>query len=233
MGIIGVLVAMLLPAVNQAVIVVRNAACKGRISQIEAGLANFKNDWGVYPPSDKDDDDADTLQQACPGSKTGGKDLLAVALVGPTSDGKGWGRPVENHALPFGGTSESDTYGPYYKGEFYWTGGGAYIPDAFPSPRRPILYYRFDRGEATYHFDDNPTGNINEGFQNESHFNLSAKYEAPDGTERWQRKGYLLICAGHDRMYGWIEDTDPPQAATSRTHIVEGTALCDDVTNFD
>jgi len=236
MGIIGVLVAMLLPAVNRAVIAVRNAACASRIAQIEAGLANFKNDWGIYPPSTNADEDAAELRDACPGSGYG-RELLTIALVGPGPGRKGWGRALgsdEQYKLPFGGQSQTVTYGPYYQGEFRWSGRGAFIPDAFPSPDRPILYYRYDRRSAAYKHQDNQTGNLGEGFQNEAHFELSAKYETPDSREdRWQRKDYLLICAGADRMYGWIKDTDPPEAAGRRNEIVEGTALCDDLTNFD
>jgi hypothetical protein len=237
MGIIGVLVAMLLPAVNRAVIAVRNASCANRIAQIEAGLANFKNDWGVYPPSDDQDDDASHLSQHCPGGARYGKNLMTVALIGPGPERKGWGRGAtdDQHALPFGGQSESTQYGPYYQGEFRWTGRGAFIPDAFPSPDRPILYYRYDRRSGKYHYDDNQSagGDLGEGFRNEDHFELSATYETPDSREtRWQRKDYLLICAGADRMYGWIKDTDPPEAADDRDQITEGEAVCDDLTNF-
>ncbi|MEA3367096.1 MAG: type II secretion system protein [Planctomycetota bacterium] len=233
MGIIGVLVAMLLPAVNRAVIVVRNAACASRIAQIEAGLANFKNDWGIYPPSANGDEDAEVLRGACPGSGYG-RELLTVALIGPGPERKGWGRADDDNALPFGGRSETVTYGPYYQGEFRWTGRGAFIPDAFPSPDRPILYYRYSRRNAAYNDKDNPSGEFGEGFQNEAHFKLSAMYETPDSTtDRWQRQDYLLICAGADRMYGWIKDTDPPEAASRRSEIVQGTAMCDDLTNFD
>ncbi|MFO8014215.1 MAG: type II secretion system protein, partial [Phycisphaerae bacterium] len=156
MGIIGVLVAMLLPAVNRAVIAVRNASCAARVSQVQAALATFKNDWGVYPPSDDQADDASRLSQHWSGGSTYGKNLLTVALIGPGPERKGWGRAAEDeqHALPFGGSSESIQYGPYYQGEFRWTGRGAFIPDAFPSPDRPILYYRYDRRNATYHYED-------------------------------------------------------------------------------
>ncbi len=236
MGIIGVLVAMLLPAVNRAVIAVRNAACASRIAQIEAGLANFKNDWGVYPPSDDNADDAEVLAGESPGPGYG-SELLTVALIGPGPTRKGWGRSLENenpqYGLPFGGTSDSVVYGPYYQGEFRWTGRGAFIPDAFPSPDRPILYYRFDRRTGGYDYQDNNHGSLDEGFRSENHFELSAKYATPDNRSgRWQRKDYLLIAAGADRMYGWIKDTDPPQAADRRDEITEGTAVCDDLTNF-
>ena len=235
MGIIGVLVAMLLPAVNRAVIAVRNAACASRIAQIEAGLATFKDDWGVYPPSDNTDDDASVLSQECPGGEREGKNILTIALIGPGSDRKGWGRsiPDEQYELPFGGSSETVAYGPYYQGEFRWTGREAFIPDAFPSPDRPILYYRYSRRGNAYDYQDNPTGDIGEGFQDQDHFELSATYETPDSREpRLHRKDYLLICAGADRLYGYIKDTDPPQAANRRNEVTEGKAICDDLTNF-
>jgi len=239
MGIIGVLVGILLPAVNRVVVTVRNAACASRIAQIHAGLENFKNDWGVYPPSNRGDEDADRLEQNCPGSEPYGKELLTVALVGPNADAKGWGRPVEG-VLPFGDLlEESVAYGPYYQGEFEWDSEEARIPDAFPSPERPILYYRYDRGDSTYRADDNPSGEgLGEGFQSEDHFELSAKYLPPDVTNwnnaKWQRKDYLLIAAGHDRMYGWVvedQQTGDVRAATQQ-EVEDGTATCDDLTNF-
>ena len=237
MGIIGVLVAMLLPAVNRAVIAVRNAACASRIAQIETGLENFKNDWGDYPPSDRNASDAQELAGESPGSDYG-YELLTVSLIGPGPTRKGWGRSLEDESpqykLPFGGTSDSVVYGPYYQGEFRWTGRGAFIPDAFPSPDRAILYYRYNPRTGSYDHQDNPTtGDMGEGFRSEEHFKLSATYETPDSREdRWQRKDYLLICAGADRMYGWIKDTDPPEPADDRDQLTEGSAVCDDVTNF-
>jgi len=234
MGIIGVLLGMLLPAVNRVVVASRNAACANRIAQIEAALATFKNDWGVYPPSDKDDNDADTLVSECPGTDSG-YGLLCVALIGPGPEAKGWGRAVadEDYKLPFSGTDKTTAYGPYYQGDFRWTGRDAFIPDAFPAPDRPILYYRYDRGTGQYDYEDNPRGDIDEGFQSETHFELSATYEVPDSREpRVRRKDYLLICAGADRMYGYITDDDPPRAATRRTEVTDGSAICDDITNY-
>ena len=232
MGIIGVLLGMLLPAVNRVVVATRNAACANRIAQIEAGLATFKNDWGVYPPSDKHDNDATTLVSECPGSDSG-YGLLCVALIGPGPEAKGWGRGAEQDKVPFGSTDESVAYGPYYQGDFRWTGSDAFIPDAFPAPDRPILYYRYDRAASQYDYQDNPNGDIDEGFSSENHFDLSAKYEVPDSQEeRVRRRDYLLICAGADRMYGYIMDTDPPQAATRRNYVTDGSAVCDDITNY-
>ncbi len=49
--IIGILVALLLPAINSAVKNGRRAAVSSEISQLATALANFKAKYGDYPPS--------------------------------------------------------------------------------------------------------------------------------------------------------------------------------------
>ncbi len=49
--IIGILVGLLLPAVTGVWGNVRNAQVKGEISQLDAGIASFKNKFGMEPPS--------------------------------------------------------------------------------------------------------------------------------------------------------------------------------------
>jgi prepilin-type N-terminal cleavage/methylation domain-containing protein len=227
MGIIGVLVAMLVPAVNRAVIAVRNGACAHRIAQIETGMASFKQDWGVLPPSDPNDD---TLGTSYSGIRYGYQ-VLSVCLMGP--EGRGWGANAQDDYTPFGSKAPSRAYGPYFQSEGVSPKGG--IPDAFPSPRRPILYYRYAPQQSKYHLDHNPTGEIDEGFQSEVHFRLSTTYKPPgvgaQSSEVWYRNDYLLIAPGADRLYGYIRDTDPPTAG-SAVYVENGEALCDDITNF-
>jgi len=227
MGIIGVLVALLLPAVNRAVIAVRRANCAARISAIQTGLDAFKGDWGIYPPSDANDSGL-TFSSSWVDD---GYEVLALCLMGP--EGRGWGRVLgseQEYMTPFGAKSESKTYGPYFQMELMSPSSG--IPDAFPSPRRPVLYFVFDLAEMKYHYDHNPTGDIEEGFYNENHFELSAQFKAPDGQDRWHRKDYLLVSAGADRLYGYVRDEDPPTYASSTSQIQSGDAICDDITNF-
>ncbi len=230
MGIIGVLVALLLPAVNRAVIAVRNAACANLIAGLSQGLENFKADWGQYPSSSRSGDDA--IQGTGTSQSTEieyGYQILALALLGP--EGKGWGAAADNDVTPYGGRSPDRTFGPYYKLEI--TSFSAGIPDAFPSPRRPILYYRYHRSRQGYTATDNPTGDLNKGYASDAHFKLSAQYRTPDNQIRWRRNDYLLISPGADRMYGYIymTETGTPTAA-SQTHIQDGIAECDDITNF-
>jgi len=243
MSIIAVLVGLLLPAVNHAVIAVRKAACVHRVAGVSAGLENFKADWGLYPPSDNSQPDekiygSDETASDAGGQPSYGYQIMALALVGPTA--KGWGAALgkDNEAkTPFGGSDPSRAYGPYFQMESGGSRGG--IADAFPSPRRPILYFRFNpRNPPGREFDyqDNPTPQASlspeEGFVNSQHFALSAKYETPDRKEKWQRDDYLLICAGADRLFGYIQEGDRQLAATDRRAIQDGTATCDDITNY-
>lgn len=241
MSIIGVLVSLLLPAVNHTVIAVRAAACAHRIAGISGGLENFKSDWGTYPPSDPNAPDKivgtdDTTNGT--GGMQYGYQIMALALIGPTA--KGWGAALgtgNNAQTPFGGSAPGRTYGPYYQME----AGGARsgIADAFPSPRRAILYFRFDPRNPVgqeFNHNDNPTtssqGCPEEGFISKAHFDLSAKYETPDSRQKWQRDDYLLMSPGADRLYGYVREGDPPMAATDKRYINDGTATCDDITNF-
>jgi len=238
MSIIGVLVGLLLPAVGHAVIAVRKAACVHRIAGLTTALENFKDDWGTYPPSNPNAADKIVGGDETTGDGSGtmryGYQIMALALVGPTA--KGWGAVLGkggNAQTPFGGSDPSRTYGPYYQME---SGGArAGIADAFPSPRRPILYFRFNPANPVgqeFNYQDNPTTSLEEGFMSRPQFDLSAKYETPDGREKWQRDDYLLISPGADRLYGYIREGTRPVAATSKRDVIDGNATCDDITNF-
>ena len=238
MSIIAVLVGLLLPAVNHTVIAVRAAACAHRIAGVSGGLENFKQDWGTYPPSDPQASDKIVGSDDTVGDGSGvmryGYQIMALALIGPTA--KGWGAALgtgNDAKTPFGGSAPGRAYGPYYQME---SGGSrAGIADAFPSPRRPILYFRFDPGNLVgqeLDYQDNPSTSLEEGFTSKAHFDLSAKYETPDSRQKWQRDDYLLICAGADRLFGYVREGDPPMAATDIRYVRDGTATCDDITNF-
>ena len=49
--ILGILLALLLPAINGAVRTAKNAAVGGEINQLAQALASFKAKYGDYPPS--------------------------------------------------------------------------------------------------------------------------------------------------------------------------------------
>jgi len=242
MGIIGVLLAILLPALNQAVIAVHNAGCAHTIANIAEGLENFKADWGTYPPSrtgGKDDIDVGEGDDVTE-SKWYGYNLMARALMGPK--GKGWGAAAGG-TTPFGGKAPSITYGPYFEGEAMGSRLG--IADAFSSPRRAIYYYRYEPGQTKeYNVNDNPTGvtgsadksgiGLGKGFRDQNHFELSATYKARTGRI-WQRKDYLLISPGADRMYGYVvfNESKGYWEEADESDIDSGVAVYDDVTNFD
>ncbi|HUU93634.1 MAG TPA: type II secretion system protein [Phycisphaerae bacterium] len=247
MGIIGLLVGLLMPAVQRAIIAARVGRTKAIIQSLSVGLEAFKADWGVYPPSDNGGDD--DLEGAS--SNWTGAPLMGYALMGP--DGKGWGVRAADQSggssdwvLPFGGQARK-AYGPYFTQE---SGDTLAIRDAFPTFGESvglILYYRFDprgtSGESdlygNYEHDDNPAGAGDwrdyKGFNDRNHFLLSVRYEDMNRVSRWQREDYLLISPGPDRYYGHVyfdpRNPDVVRAAT-QNDAESGKAVYDDVTNF-
>jgi len=246
MGIIVILVAMLMPAVNRAVIAVRKANTKARIASIQTALDTFKTDWGTYPPSDPGNHG---MGEAPGEERVRGANLLSTCLMGPES--RGWGRDQENDKLPFGGTNGSKAFGPYFKIEGVMPSAG--IPDAFPSPLRYVLYYKYDPSESTYQYDYKDNPNVKEGesadpdvedlptngFVSQTHFEYSAKYLPPGGRTAadmlWHRKDYLLISPGEDRLYGYVYEDfqDDNRIKAAETSQKRKQAMCDDITNFN
>lgn len=234
MGIIGLLVGLLLPAVNAAVVVVRAAATKSIIQGLGAGLEAFKADWGIYPPSNK------THEKLVGWKSEGyGYQNIGIALMGP--NGKGWGAPEQNTA-PFGGSATA-TYGPYYEQERGIT--TSYVTDAFGSPVRLIFYYRFEPNESSgvtylngnYDVADNQSGgagtDLGKGFKDATHFQLSTVYKGPDNRPRWHREDYVLISPGPDRLYGMVNISGDSPVAATNTDISRGEAFVDDINNFN
>lgn len=238
MGIISLLVALLLPAVNQAVVVARSGATKTTIQACASGLEAFKRDWGIYPPS------SDKPGRDGPAGKKGYQNL-AYYLMGPSA--KGWGIPADKKG-PFG-MSATLTYGPYFMQE-----AGADvtrgIPDAFRRvPLTPILYYRFEPNEkmsGTYvptggglvDYQDNvPLSEHGfKGFYSEAQLMCSVTHQTPDGKYRWRRDDYFLISAGPDGLFGWyFMNTEPPTPVTSLQDVFqrpEKLPVNDDITNM-
>lgn len=195
------------------------ARTRAVVQSLQVGLAAFKSDWGVYPPSSPRDG----------GAKDYGYQNLAYYLMGPT--GEGWGAPVAGE-LPFSGKSDK-RYGPYFMVEHAVDTDVSL--DAFRPPK-PILYFRFapDR-DSPLNVHDNPVDpTCKTGFASQEHFELSAKYRDDGGRLRWQREDYLLISPGPDRLYGCVvedEKTGDWRPAT-REDVEAGRAVWDDVTNF-
>lgn len=248
MGIIGMLVALLLPAVNRAIVVVRAAATRNTIHSLSAALETFRDDWGVYPPSDKNH--TEQLQGA--GTLNYGYQLMAYALIGP--EGKGWGVRIEDNQgqesrpLPFGGEARETHYPPYFQQEK----GVAflYVRDAFSAYGEGgyIFYYRYEPQDTSgmetafgllgkIDYSDNPNGQgLTKGFQDQTHFLLGALYTTPDSKKHWQREDFLLISSGADRYYGYVKEPTTPTGsvtAATATDVSYGLAVYDDVTNFE
>lgn len=217
MGIIGLLVGLLMPAVTQAIVASRTAATKNTISDVSVALAAFRQDWRCYPPSD--------------GSGAGvsgvkGAGALSSYLMGP--DGKGWGKGYQDKS-PFGGEAKAQ-FGPYYKVDQGGTGSSSSIVDGFRPPK-PILYYRYDPGR-NYEVTDNATDTQSpcvNGFYDKTQFELLVKPK-DNFAQRWVREDYLLISAGADRYFGHVREN----ATTGKVEYVNAPASlqCDDVCNF-
>ena len=253
MGIIGLLVGMLVPAVNYAITAGRVAATRNTINSLSAGLYAFRKDWGMFPPSSKKV--STRLGVTDSYTQRYGYANLALYLLGP--QGNGWGAP-NNKGAPFGGIA-TEKFGPYFEPE---RGADIHtVRDAFPalpatgtsSPeslaRGCILYFRYESNEAPPSFlqgkgiagclawDDNPAGqscDTSQGFVNDQHFAASATYtllSATGGTApvRWRSDEFLLISSGPDRLFGYVTTGDTPTAATQFNNLAG--FYCDDITN--
>jgi len=235
MGIIGLLVMLLMPVVNFAVVVAQGVATSNTIKRIETGLAGFHGDFGVYPPSDNQHE---TMAE---GTAYGYKNL-AVALGGVGGGGWGWDGTAADtdKRMPFGGTSDQK-FGPYFEG-----GTTASIDDAF-KPAKPILYFRYEQSgdpeatvpaNAVYDFTDNQATDLakgEDGFTSQGNLMMLLRRRE---TYQYVRRDYVLISAGPDRVFGYRKGPDANGAYTfvpASMKPVAGDytgAYCDDVTNF-
>jgi len=232
MGIIGLLVALLIPAVNYAIVVAQGVATSSTIKRIEAGLAGFYGDFGVYPPSDNQ-------HEPLEGRTEYGYKNLAIALRGPGDTG--WGAGHETERMPFGGTSK-EKFGPYFEGDAVGEG----IADAF-KPARPTLYFRYEQSgdpeatdptKAVYDFNDNKDVEKGEtGFHNQGNLMMLLRRQV---SYQYVRRNYVLISAGPDRKFGYLKDPDgdgvyafvTPSNAMKPVAADYTGAYCDDVANF-
>ena len=234
MGIIGLLVSLLLPAVNQAITSVRIISTKNTVNSIGSGLETFKSDWGQYPDS------------AFTGTTSGsvGYAALSYYLTGP--NGLGWGKGANNTG-PFGGTTTVQ-YGPYFEQDMSSMGVYGGIPDAFP-PARPIYYYRFNPGKANQFDMTDNLGQSSTGtdptaatsYYDQTAFEAVVRPVDFSGVKRWVRDDYLLISSGPDRYWGYVFlGTDTATGFQTLKPYINGTSsttdkdnsTCDDIGNF-
>jgi len=238
MGIIGLLVMLLMPVVNYAIVVAQGVATGNTIKRIEAGLAGFYGDFGVYPPSD---DQHEAITDMKTGVDARGYKNLALCLGGP--GGTGWGAGDGSNRMPFGGTS-TEKFGPYFEGV-----DGQRILDSY-RPDRPILYFRYEQSgnpeeatdftKAVYDFNDNmditdPKGE--DGFTSQGNLMMLLRRKE---TYQYVRRDYVLISAGPDRVFGYRVGPDANGAYTfpspairppANAYTAAGT-YCDDLANF-
>jgi len=213
MGIIGLLVSLLLPAVTAAIVSVRAAMSRNAINEVSAAVEAFKADWREYPPSS---------------GNPKGSEALRHYLMG--TDSKGWGRDAGNKS-PYGGDCTGQ-FGPYLKPEMGSLTGSS-IVDGFKPPKA-IFYYRFDAGKLDcLDVNDNSldsTGPPDSGFASRDQFRLLVYVKDMTGRNRWVREDYVLISPGADRFYGHVKETPTGVQAAGASDL--STAVCDDICNF-
>jgi prepilin-type N-terminal cleavage/methylation domain-containing protein len=257
MGIIGLLIGLLIPAINYAITAARVGATKNTIAGLSTGLYAFKADWGVFPPSRKV---ASRVGGDSTLDWTYGFEALPRYLIGPM--GNGWGAGA-GKVSPFQAVAVAQ-FGPYYLAE-----RGADITvvrDNFPplpqgiasgatrSASGCILYYRFEPNEQaptsgpdqTYtRFlaglldwqDNSPSGTTRpeQGFCSQSQFLLSVVIPGPPSPSqlpaRWRSEDFVLISAGPDRAFGTV--TMGTDGALMPVSTVDPNGTCDDVTSFN
>jgi len=193
-------------------VVAQGVATRSTINRIEAGLAGFYGDFGVYPPSDGQHEAITSDTALLYGYQT-----LGICLGGP--EGTGWGAGAASNKMPFGGTS-TEKFGPYFEGT---------TTDSY-KPAKPILYFRYEQSEVSaYDFNDNKDVTKGEdGFFSQGNLDLLVKRR---GSGQYVRRDYVLISAGPDRVFGYRKGPDASGNYTFPTSSYEG-AYCDDVTNF-
>jgi prepilin-type N-terminal cleavage/methylation domain-containing protein len=259
MGIIGLLIGLLIPAINYAITAARCGATKSTIAGLSTGLYAFKADWGIFPPSRKVSTrdgvgDGNYLQW------TYGFEALPLYLIGP--QGNGWGAGASK-VSPFLTVAVAQC-GPYYQAE---SPNITVVRDNFPalpqsigggathSASGCILYYRFEPNEQaptsgpdqTYtrklaglldYQDNSPAGTTRpeQGFCSQNHFLLSVVIPGPTGGStlpaRWRSEDFVLISSGPDRAFGTVKmGADGALMAVTSPTDADGT--CDDITSFN
>jgi prepilin-type N-terminal cleavage/methylation domain-containing protein len=245
MGIITILVSLLLPALNQAMIAVRAAATQSTIQGLGVGLEAFKREFGVYPPSDNTHDAAATPVDP----RKYGQTSLVYFLTGPNQQGWGANYLVGAGKAPTGPFGPAiKAYSPFFvpdkpgdiNGIDYVNGSGQasqynVLWDAF-SPGKAILYFRFEPMDA-HPYDATTCPNIKTGGLDVttavSSFATQAQFEmlVRPRQKYWVREDYVLISSGADRRYGPVVVNVTTGAVTPAINE-NADNQCDDICNF-
>lgn len=233
-GIIGLLVALLMPTISKANETVRAILTRWTIKNIALGLENFKQDFQIYPPSLPREPLTGNKTNPASGDMPTGAANLVYYLTGPA--GNGWGFAAGG-LMPFpsmtsGGTTmyggtATRTFGPYYKVDMDPDGGyvryttdatGHYVAgflDGF-KPAGLILYFRSDRdasGKPVFRHTDNdylgmptdPKERCKKNFVNSQAFEECVVMWRGTSYAQYVRQDYLLVSPGLDGRYGYLK----------------------------
>ncbi len=222
--IVGVLMAIFVPALGKATRRVRMMMTQGLMRDLELGLKAFYRDFGDYPPSQLD-------KNRYPRT---GAEKLVYYVRGPV--GTGWGiagggrMPFDEQAKP------TRTYGPYFQADDEQMSIETVPSESRPkpvafldyfSPPGRILYFKprvNSKHKWRYYFEDNNlSGNQNTGdpagrtnFAKDEYFNdciVSAAGEGedfdpdnirPEDKIQYHRSDYLLMSPGPDGRFGTV-----------------------------
>jgi prepilin-type N-terminal cleavage/methylation domain-containing protein len=234
MLIIGVLMGILVPTIGRAIRTARATKTRRMMQDIELGLKAFKNDFQMYPPSER------TGNQY---PRTGAEKLV-YHLRGP--QGLGWGAGAGGR-FPDGATGRrSRTYGPYFQTDpehlEYTQVGGEYQPTAFLdyfTPPGRFIYFKAGRdaaGNIAYSWQDNnaarPDPEAKSNYASQMYFEdcvLIGGGIGGSGQKRYDNNEFLLISPGLDGRFGAIERD--AQGAIRPTTREKGSY--DDITNWN
>ncbi|MEF8788245.1 MAG: type II secretion system protein, partial [Planctomycetota bacterium] len=188
MGIIAVLAAMLLPALNQAMIQVNESATAQEVQNLEMAMQQFQSDFGFYPPDSlintatgnssvaiaRDDDEDGSLEILSISSYVGGMNAANDAEVSPAqclvfflgSKFRANPDPAENDEFAL--VIDENLNGTFEEGEIQRVNGEPYyeFPDAPGDDRGRVRNYHFidqlgreGRNISYYQFDNNADDN--------------------------------------------------------------------------
>jgi len=202
-SIILLLMALMTPAITEALNMVNVVRTKNTIALIGTGLEAFKQDFGYYPPS-----------------SGGGADALYDAVMGPSGDG--W---PSGGLWPDGSSAgaEAQKRGPYVKTDPDMERGGRF-QDGF-RPSLDILYWRADisgtQASNIFNLADNT-----EYDAGTDDFYYMICGNTSGTTMPVRSKSYILLSRGKDRKWGY-RDTDGNDVNPQHPE-----AKFDDIRNF-
>jgi len=201
--IIGMLVALVSPAITESRKQFKITQSRAIIEQIKMGINTYKNDMGSLPPSDGSYPAPDGKTPRISGGK--GAAGLVQCLLGYL--------PKEDDGLSgpgFRTRRAGKKHGPYVSQKMRYAGDPPIFQDAFAND---ILYYRWHstgQNSGGFRSSDNSTGPSNiMTYVRNPHSN--------DSAHPYYKEDYLILSPGPDRQ--WAEPTTD-------------TEKVDDITNF-